>query len=108
MRRYSAGESPGAIFASAGLPSSIIGYKRIERAIARWKEAEKKDSLLAFDAYPKRHRNRIATMKREKREAVARQRAIREREIAKLEEKLAKQKKKGKKPRRENNRSTSI
>ena len=33
MRRYHAGEKPGVIFADAGLPSSLIGYKRIERAI---------------------------------------------------------------------------
>lgn len=33
MCRYHAGEKPGVIFAEAGMPSSLIGYKRIERAI---------------------------------------------------------------------------
>ena len=37
VRRYAAGESPSQIFNSAGLDSSLIGYKRIERCIARWK-----------------------------------------------------------------------
>ena len=31
MRRYHAGESPTKIFNDAGLNSSLIGYKRIER-----------------------------------------------------------------------------
>ncbi|WP_214309773.1 hypothetical protein [Bifidobacterium simiarum] len=38
MRRYLAGESPARIFSEAGLPSSLIGYKRIERAISRWRQ----------------------------------------------------------------------
>ena len=38
MQRYAAGDSPVAIFRSAGLDSALIGYKRIERCIARWKE----------------------------------------------------------------------
>ena len=37
VRRYLAGESPARIFRRAGLDSSLIGYKRIERCIARWK-----------------------------------------------------------------------
>ena len=37
IRRYNAGESPAQIFRRAGLDSSLIGYKRIERCIARWK-----------------------------------------------------------------------
>ena len=37
IRRYAAGESPAEIFRNAGLDSSLIGYKRIERCIARWK-----------------------------------------------------------------------
>lgn len=35
--RYLAGESPTKIFREAGLSPSIIGYKRIERSVARWK-----------------------------------------------------------------------
>ena len=37
VRRYAAGESPSLIFSNAGLDSSLVGYKRIERCIARWK-----------------------------------------------------------------------
>ncbi|GAA0640787.1 hypothetical protein [Bifidobacterium pullorum] len=37
IRRYYKGESPTVIFRNAGLDSSLIGYKRIERSIARWK-----------------------------------------------------------------------
>ena len=37
IRRYRNGESPAEIFRSAGLDSALIGYKRIERSIARWK-----------------------------------------------------------------------
>lgn len=37
MERYYAGESPAAIFREAGLDPAFIGYKRIERCIARWR-----------------------------------------------------------------------
>ena len=37
VRRYAAGEAPSLIFSNAGLDSSLVGYKRIERCIARWK-----------------------------------------------------------------------
>ena len=40
MRRYRAGGSPARIFAEAGMGSDLIGYKRIERCIARWKKDE--------------------------------------------------------------------
>ena len=40
MRRYLQGEKPTAIFISAGLSPSVIGHKRIERNIARWKRDE--------------------------------------------------------------------
>ena len=36
-RRYLAGESPVKIFREAGLDPRLIGYKRIERAFARWR-----------------------------------------------------------------------
>lgn len=36
--RYLAGESPTKIFREAGLPPELIGYKRIERSVARWKK----------------------------------------------------------------------
>nr|WP_239512285.1 hypothetical protein [Bifidobacterium sp. SMB2] len=38
MTRYAAGDSPVQIFRDAGLDSSLIGYKRIERCIARWRK----------------------------------------------------------------------
>ena len=37
MRRYRAGEKPVALFREAGLNPKLIGYKRIERAFARWR-----------------------------------------------------------------------
>lgn len=37
--RYLAGESPTKIFREAGLPPELIGYKHIERSVARWKAA---------------------------------------------------------------------
>lgn len=53
MRRYSEGESPAKIFRSAGLDSSLIGYKRIERCVARWgKEEQKRRSESSADAAP--------------------------------------------------------
>ena len=92
MARYHAGEKPSIIFADAGLPSSLIGYKRIERAIYHWKEAEKKNALTLTDSPQVRHRNHIDTIKQAKREAIERQRNIRRREITAMEEKLARQK----------------
>lgn len=43
IRRYRQGESPQTIFSDAGLGSRLIGYKRIERCIARWKSTVKPD-----------------------------------------------------------------
>lgn len=37
--RYLAGESPTKIFREAGLPPELIGHKRIERSVTRWKAA---------------------------------------------------------------------
>lgn len=42
MCRYNAGESPSAIFREAGLDPKLIGYKRVERCIARWKQQEER------------------------------------------------------------------
>ena len=41
MRRYRAGERPVALFREAGLDPKLIGYKRIERAFARWRHADR-------------------------------------------------------------------
>ena len=57
MRRYLQGEKPTAIFISAGLSPSVIGHKRIERNIARWKRdedimrkaAEEPDRMIRLD-----------------------------------------------------------
>lgn len=43
MCRYNAGESPTDIFREAGLDPKLIGYKRIERCIARWKKRQKRE-----------------------------------------------------------------
>lgn len=45
LARYRSGERPKAIFDSAGLFTEMIGYKRIERSFARWKEDDLKDIL---------------------------------------------------------------
>ena len=92
MRLYHQGVSPSVIFAQAGLPSSLIGYKRIERAIYHWKEAERKDALCSTDAPPIKRKRQIDTLKQQKHDAVLRQRDIRDRRIEQMEEKLAKQK----------------
>lgn len=55
MCRYR-GESPAAIFREAGLDPKLIGYKRVERCIARWKRRQirrrsgKRTSPYALDA----------------------------------------------------------
>lgn len=85
MRRYRAGERPGVIFASAGLPASLIGHKHIERAVHHWKHAEEQGSLGAEKAPSVRHASRIRTLKDEKRRTVERRRAIRRREAEKFE-----------------------
>ena len=92
MRRCHEGERPGEIFAQAGLPASLIGYKRIERAACHWKEAEMKGALTKTDAPQARHRDKAESIRRDKREAVERQRAIRAREKAEMEDRLARQK----------------
>lgn len=42
MRRYREGESPSRIFREAGLPPELVGNKRIERCMARWREEERR------------------------------------------------------------------
>lgn len=39
IARYNHGDSPQRIFYDAGLDSQLIGYKRVERCIARWKHS---------------------------------------------------------------------
>ena len=45
MRRYRAGEKPTALFREAGLDPKLIGYKRIERAFARWRYMDRTPTL---------------------------------------------------------------
>ena len=49
MERYGRGESPVKIFREAGLGPEIIGYKRIERCIARWKAAAARAAAAASE-----------------------------------------------------------
>ncbi|KAB8287560.1 hypothetical protein [Bifidobacterium avesanii] len=37
LQQYAKGVKPGEIFASAGMPESLVGAKRIERSMARWR-----------------------------------------------------------------------
>lgn len=62
MRRYLAGESPAKIFREAGLDPDLIGYKRIERSVARWKTAALTTLAHAAHKQPRpiaRHNDRI-------------------------------------------------
>ena len=76
MRRYNAGEKPGAIFASAGMPARLIGYKRIERATYRWKEAERRGVLDLAGSPEMCGDERKCQARQDKRRAVERQRAM--------------------------------
>ncbi|MBW3090864.1 hypothetical protein, partial [Bifidobacterium miconisargentati] len=44
-RQYALGRRPVSIFRDAGLDPRLVGYKRIERAFARWKQAEHEPAL---------------------------------------------------------------
>lgn len=46
IQAYKQGLSPKDIFEQAGLSPALIGYRRIERACARWKVADQKVALL--------------------------------------------------------------
>ena len=48
VTRYNKGASPVRLFREAGLDSALIGYKRIERCLARWREAQ--DEILGAEA----------------------------------------------------------
>lgn len=85
MRRHHEGERPGAIFESAGLKAELIGYKRIERACAHWREAETKDALcLTDDKNPTRDDIRARERGRAS-ERCAAIRASRDRRVAEME-----------------------
>ncbi|PJM75292.1 HTH domain-containing protein [Bifidobacterium simiarum] len=59
MRRYWSGESPTAIFRDAGLDPKIIGAKRIERCIRRWRDAEEHSADLMARRRESLRRGRI-------------------------------------------------
>ena len=46
MRKYASGGSPVRIFREAGLDPAVVGYKRIERCFARWRDSVDVDALL--------------------------------------------------------------
>ena len=93
IEKYKQGQKPGKIFEEAGLSRTIIGSKRIERAAARWKEADFKGILGEVPAPSVRHKNKIEKLKEEKTQAVNKQREIRNREVKKLNEKIDRLKK---------------
>ncbi|MBM6700259.1 hypothetical protein H7U32_08135 [Bifidobacterium pullorum subsp. saeculare] len=49
MRKYAAGGSPVRIFREAGLDPAVIGYKRVERCFARWRDSVDVEALLNGD-----------------------------------------------------------
>ena len=59
MRRYRAGEKPVALFRQAGLDPKLVGYKRIERAFARWKHAPDPPEPSAPEREPVDPRDRL-------------------------------------------------
>ena len=88
IEKYKQGKKPGKIFEEAGLSRTIIGSKRIERASARWREAEFKGILGEVPAPSVRHENKIERLKQEKSEAIKKQREIRYREVNRLNKKI--------------------
>ena len=92
IQSLNSGQRPKDIFESVGLPASFIGYKRIERCCAHWKESAMKDALcLTDDKIPTRDDIRARERKRAS-VRVAAIRASRDRKIAEMEKKLEKQK----------------
>ena len=88
IEKYKQGQKPGKIFEEAGLSRTIIGSKRIERASARWREAEFKGILGEVPAPSVRHENKIERLKQEKSEAIKKQREIRNKEVNRLNKKI--------------------
>lgn len=48
IRRYNEGASPVRLFRDAGLDPALIGYKRIERCIARWRAVQSRNMHAAL------------------------------------------------------------
>ena len=49
MKEFESGKSPKEIFLAAGFDTNALGYKRIERATARWKESYAAGTLRTYD-----------------------------------------------------------
>lgn len=60
VQRYRAGESPSEIFRRSGLDAALIGYKRIERCMARWKNSAR----LSASAQPEEPASRFDVAQR--------------------------------------------
>lgn len=54
LREYMAGGSPVEIFRRAGMGPELIGYKRIERAFARWRQSARLASPRPNPGRPRR------------------------------------------------------
>jgi len=67
VKEYFSGKRPMAIFSDAGFDVRILGSKRIERAGARWREANAAGSLgkkYENNDYYERHGNQILDLRR--------------------------------------------
>lgn len=61
--RYAMGDRPVDIFRDNGIGPEVIGYKRIERCIARWKENP--DELSTVDSRTSRLKSRLKRIEEE-------------------------------------------
>lgn len=67
VKEYFSGKKPMAIFSDAGFDVSILGSKRIERAAARWREANAAGTLgekYANNDYYEKHANQLLDLRR--------------------------------------------
>ena len=86
MEAYKHGASPTQIFRRAGLDPKLIGHKRIERAVARWRDDERDGRFhSASGAAPIRIEEKRVRLIEEIRE-LEKRRQDRVRELALLEE----------------------
>lgn len=89
LYRNSLGESPTVIFRKSGLPPELIGSKRIERCMARWRT----DQTLT-DIMKSRHRHPPVMTEKDRRDLLIRDQAKRivdlEREVERLRDQLQK------------------
>ncbi|PJM75433.1 HTH domain-containing protein [Bifidobacterium simiarum] len=55
LRVYHRGESPSELFRWAGLDPKVIGYKRVERAFARWRSWEASQTAASPETGDEQH-----------------------------------------------------